>query len=106
MGRIRKQAAGALLPAHHSRQAQVAIRSRALESDDCGYCRDIADNSRGSMNMWTRFRSWTAAMLCRNRKERRNSRCSNSQTRRTHWCALLEVRKRYQVQLDVICLWK
>src|SRR4051812_17360622 len=70
MGRIRKQAAGVLLPAHHSRQAQVAIRSRALESDDCGYCRDIADNSRGSMNMWTRFRSWTAAMLCRNRKER------------------------------------
>ena len=70
MGRVGKQAARALLPAHYSRQAPAAIGSGALESDDCGYCWDFADNSGGNMNMWARLRSWTAAMLCRTRKER------------------------------------
>src|SRR5437879_8157300 len=70
MGRIGKQAARALLPAHYRRQAPAAIGSGALESDECGYCRDFADNSGGGMNMWTRLCSWTAAMLCRTRKER------------------------------------
>src|SRR5579864_8310970 len=70
MGRIGKQEARALLPADYNRQAPAAIRSRALESDDRGYRRNFANDSGGSMNVWTRLRSWTAAMVCRTRKER------------------------------------
>src|SRR5215469_8974894 len=69
MGRIGEQPARALLPAHRSWETAAAVRSRSLEPDVSGDSGYFADNAGGTMSLWIRFRSWTAAMLHRTRME-------------------------------------
>src|SRR5215471_6955699 len=70
MGRVREQPPRALLPAHSSWQAPVAVGNGTLEPDERCDLGNLARNTGGIMSLWTQFGSWTAATLRSSRMER------------------------------------
>src|SRR5579885_1668867 len=69
VGRVGEQAAGALLPAHRVGETTVAIGNQEMEPDCGDYRRNSADHAGGVMTLFSRIRSWGAAMLGRTRME-------------------------------------
>src|SRR5215471_7395753 len=70
MGRVREQASGAILQAYCGRQETLAVGDETLESDDRRDRGNSRCDSGGVMTLWARVRSWTRAMLGRDRMER------------------------------------
>src|SRR6266478_1745026 len=69
MGRVGKQSKGKVLPPYRGRKAQAAKRSRKVEPHDKGHRWNPAHDSRGSMTLLSRFRSWLRAIVRRSRME-------------------------------------
>src|SRR5467141_1361242 len=69
MGRVGKQSKGEVLPPHRGRKAQAAKRSRKVEPDGRGHRWNPAHDTRGSMTLLSRYRSWLRAIVRRSRME-------------------------------------
>src|SRR5438309_9592041 len=69
MGRVGKQSKGEVLPPHRGRKAQAAKRNRKVEPHGRGHRWNPAHDTRGSMTLLSRFRSWWRALVGRSRME-------------------------------------
>src|SRR5438046_6107497 len=70
MGRVGEQTQSEILPAHRSRQAQIANGSGEMESHGGFDRRNPGYDGGGSMTMWSRLRSWLRVLLQRSRVEK------------------------------------
>src|SRR5271165_3573532 len=70
MGRVRKQSQGQVLSPHRGGQAEAAIRNRELEPHGRRHRRNTANQTGGSMTLWSRLRFWLRAILHRSRIEK------------------------------------
>src|SRR6266550_7190236 len=69
VGRVGKQSKGEVLPPHRGRKAQAEKRSQKVEPHGRGHRWTPAHDTRGSMTLLSRFRSWLRAIVRRSRME-------------------------------------